>query len=62
MIFFFVINIQGSFQKYVDNVAVGRKEFFLNLNLTHGKIQNHKFYQQLMFQLIWLSRLYYIWF
>ena len=28
MIFFFVINIQGSFQKYVDNAAVGRKEVF----------------------------------
>ena len=31
-------------------------------NLTHGKIQNHIFYQQLIFRLIWLSSLDYIWF
>ena len=29
-------------------------------NLTEGKIQNHIFYQQVMFQLIWLSSLHYI--
>ena len=30
---------------------------FINSNLTHGKIQNHMFYQQVMFQLIWFSSL-----
>mgnify|MGYP003692214881 CR=1 FL=1 len=34
---------------------------FKKSNLTHGKIQNHIFYQQVMFQLIWLSSLHYIW-
>ena len=36
------------------------QKVFKKSNLTHGKIQNHIFYQQLIFRLIWLSSLDYI--
>ena len=45
-------NVRGSFKKYVDNVVVRHKKFLKKSNLTHRKIQNNIFYQQVMFQLI----------
>ena len=50
--------IRGLLKEYKDNVAVGPTNFFFKKsNLTHGKIQNHIFYQRVMFQLIWFSSL-----
>ena len=36
------------------------QKVFKKSNLTHGKIPNNIFYQQVMFQLIWLSSLHYM--
>ena len=53
-------SITRAIQKIRRQRSCRAQKVYKKSNLTHDKIQNNVFYQQMMFQLIWLSSLHYI--